>query len=61
MFCSSKSADSVIKSFNITEVMTLDNIYILLDCLSDSYQANKIMAYDLLVATPSEQLPFQVC
>lgn len=57
------SVDSATKSdsFNINDVMTQDNIYILLDCLSDSYETNKMMAYDILLATPSEKLPFQVC
>ena len=41
--------------------MTQDNISVLVDCLSDSYEDNKMMAYDLLMAAPSQQLPFQVC
>lgn len=48
-------------SFNITEVLTQDNIFILLDCVSDSYEHNKIMAYDILMAAPPQRLPFQVC
>lgn len=47
--------------FQINDVMTEDNIYILLDCLDDSYEINKLLAYDILLATPSELLPFQVC
>ncbi|XP_022790978.1 thyroid adenoma-associated protein homolog isoform X3 [Stylophora pistillata] len=45
--------------FNMSEVMSQDNIHILLDCLSDSYQINKTMAYDLLMESPTKQLPFQ--
>ena len=55
------TADSNMGSFNISEVMTQDNISVLVDCLSDSYEDNKMMAYDLLMAAPSQQLPFQVC
>ena len=47
--------------FQINDVMTRDNIYILLDSLSDSFEMNKLLAYDLLLAAPSELLPFQVC
>ncbi|KAJ7373357.1 hypothetical protein OS493_012949 [Desmophyllum pertusum] len=61
IFSFEQSDDSATKSdsFNINDVMTQDNIYILLDCLSDSYETNKMMAYDILLATPSEKLPFQ--
>lgn len=55
------AAVSKTDSFNISEVITQDSISILLDCLSDSYEMNKMMAFDLLMATPPEQLPFQVC
>ena len=55
------SADSATMTFNINDVMMQDNIYVLLDCLSDSYESNKVMAYDILSATPLERLPFQVC
>lgn len=47
--------------FSITEVMTGDNVSILLDCLSDTYEHNKMMAYDILKAVPPQHLPFQVC
>ena len=55
------SVDSATMGFQINDVMMQDNIYILLDCLSDSYEINKLLAYDMLLATPSELLPFQVC
>ncbi|XP_078352490.1 tRNA (32-2'-O)-methyltransferase regulator THADA-like isoform X2 [Oculina patagonica] len=54
-----ESNDSATMTFNINDVMMQDNIYILLDCLSDSYESNKTMAYDILFATPPEKLPFQ--
>lgn len=57
----SVSVDSATMAFHINDVMVQDNIYILLDCLSDSYEINKLLAYDILLATPSELLPFQVC
>lgn len=41
--------------------MTGDNVSILLDCLSDTYEHNKMMAYDILKAVPPQHLPFQVC
>ena len=46
--------------FDCSEAITTDNVFILLDCLSDSYDVNKTMAYDIMLALPSEQLPFQV-
>ena len=46
--------------FNCNEAITTDNVFILLDCLSDSYDVNKTMAYDVILALTSEQLPFQV-
>lgn len=55
------SVEPVTLTFNINDVMMQDNVYILLDCLNDSYESNKMMAFDILLATPPEQLPFQVC
>ena len=43
------------------EVFTEDAISILLSCLKDSYEHNKMVAFDLLMAVPPQCLPFQVC
>ena len=47
--------------FDIIEVFNQDGISVLLGCLKDSYEHNKMMAYDLLKAVPPHCLPFQVC
>ena len=43
------------------EVFTEDAISILLSCLEDSYEHNKMVAFDLLKVVPPQCLPFQVC
>ena len=40
--------------------MSSNNIRVLLDCFRDSYDVNKLMAYELLASCPADRLPFQV-
>ena len=55
------SASTSAKGFDVVEVFNEDAISILLSCLKDSYEHNKMVAFDLLMAVPPQCLPFQVC
>ncbi|XP_015774921.1 PREDICTED: thyroid adenoma-associated protein-like [Acropora digitifera] len=52
-------ASTSAKGFDVVEVFTEDAISILLSCLKDSYEHNKMVAFDLLKAVPPQCLPFQ--
>ena len=47
-------------AFQFEDLMTGSNIRVLLDCLNDTYDLNKLMAYDLLATCHPSRLPFQV-
>ena len=46
--------------FECSEVFSTRTVHILLDCLKDTYDTNKQMAFDLLVACSSTIQPFAV-
>ncbi|KAK3745523.1 hypothetical protein QZH41_009923, partial [Actinostola sp. cb2023] len=45
--------------FLFHDVMTTTNVTVLVECLSDSYDVNKVLAYELLATCPANILPFQ--
>ncbi|XP_068682323.1 tRNA (32-2'-O)-methyltransferase regulator THADA-like isoform X3 [Montipora foliosa] len=57
--CTESAASPNADRFDIIEVFNQDGISVLLGCLKDSYEHNKMMAYDLLKAVPPHCLPFQ--
>ena len=46
--------------FDGYSIFNSQTVYVLLDCITDSYDINKQMAFDLLAACPTSIEPFQV-